>query len=829
MQRHLDIVAIGFGREMISQNTSTVPTESEQESPTTMRHHMTFVGALTGVTLLFFSPVLLHAHWGLFDDPSLILQSSRRLMDDPSTISYILSAQMRMGIFYWVTVLWRLFPENPTGYFATNCVLMSSAITMLYCICYKLTRNARISCLSSATVLASPALFEVIYTLDKQEVYFPFLFSAVILLHLIASRCKTIMLPLLALGAALCSTGAYLSKETSIILSLFSGVLLLTNLIFASGNRLPVFIRYGVMFAATTVPLLILKLMIFPTLSDHYVVMTFEIQKLLAKTWQYATVVPDFFLILLYTTCSGLCLALSKTYTRQSEPWCGFISLLVASIASTAALISFDTFAGVLMYIWLPIYFFLAPCLAFAFTNLPNAINLGSRINKIFVVALLALLLSQIPTRFLQAQFQFSFDAMTAQLAQKLCTIANESKVPIICAMPTYSVGETEIPEQIETHVRSILQNRYYETKSEKTSGQKFTMLNYLSPDCDNVHEAGDPPNTYKLAQFRGKALSYTNECPPDYVGWTGFQILNGATPFQEWVKRPYGQNNLLIVPYGEVTPDTILYRGTGIFAHPWKLKLLNFPQLTFEDIGHVERKLTNLLGHRQTMGWRILKVTAAAPVTLATSTDGWLKGDGKVFYTNNDSKPYLKIITKQPAPQALLISQKNMDDEVVVPQTRGYETNVLLPLKNKPAFGALTMRSLDGNQRFHIDKVEYTSDDLPLKIPFLTVSPDQWLLNNALIVYSPTQQGGWLEFGTKEKHAEIQIQGAKSSYHLNFEGNSTRIPLEDGKPFSNGLKYLKLSSKNPLFLKPDERPLLLHCDMHQLVLHGQTKQTKRP
>lgn len=698
---------------MISQNTDTVSMELQQKSHTPMRQHIIFVAALIAVALVLFSPVLLHAHWGTFDDPSLILQSSRRLMDNPSTLTYILAAQMRMGIFYWVTVLWRLFPENPTGFFATNFLLISGALAMLYCICFKVTRNARLSALSSAVVLASPSLFEVIYTLDKQEVYFPFLFAAVILTHLQASRCKVLTLPFLAALSALCATAAYLSKETSVVLSLFSGAFLLANLVFASQSRLQILIRNGTMFAATALPLVILKLMIFPTINDKYVVMTFDASKLLAKTWQYATVVPDFFVVLLYTTCSGLYLLFKLKSKRQNNSWSAFVALLFAALTSTAALISFDTFAGVLMYIWLPIYIFLAPSLAYSFANLPETAH-GKQINKLFTVVFAALLITQIPTRFLQAQFQFSFDAVTTQLAQKLSTIALDSKTPVICAMPTYSVGETEIPEQIETHVRNILTKRYYETDSEKTSGQQFTMLNYLSPDCENIHEDGDPPNVYKLAQFRGHGLTYKNDCPPNYIGWTGFQILNGATPFQEWIKRPYGLDDFLIVPYGEVTPDAIQYRGTGIFAHPWSLKLLNFPQFKLVDVGHVERKLTNLLGHRQTMGWRILKVTAAEPVSFETSTDGWLKGDGKVFYSHDGNRPLLEIISNQPAPKAFAIEQSDAATEVISSELKNGITRLVIPLKSKATTGTIRIKAVEGNGRLHIDKARYANAQLP-------------------------------------------------------------------------------------------------------------------
>ncbi|MFN8553673.1 MAG: hypothetical protein U0103_19545 [Candidatus Obscuribacterales bacterium] len=803
---------------MISQNTSTVPMQSEQQSRTTMRQHTVFIAPLIGITLLFFSPVLLHAHWGLFDDPSLILQSSRRLMDDPSTLSYILAAQMRMGIFYWVTVLWRLFPENPTGFFATNFLLISGALTMLYGICYKLTGNAKVSALSTATVLASPSLFEVIYTLDKQEVYFPFLFSAVVLLHLVASKCKPVLLPLFAVLSALCATAAYLSKETSIILALFSGVLLFANVIFARGNKREALARHTLMFVATIAPLLVLKFMVFPTINDKYVVMTFDIHKLLAKAWQYAVVVPDFFAMLTFTTGSGIYLAFSKKFYKSTESWSGFVALLAAALASAVALISFDTFAGVLMYIWLPIYFFLAPCLAFSVVNLPNTLTAGKQITRGFIAGLVLLLLSQIPTRVLQAQYQFSFDAMTAELARKLSIIASDSKEPIICAMPTYSVGETEIPEQIETHVRSILQKRYYETKSEKTFGQKFTMLNFLSPDCSNVHEAGDPPNTYKLAEFRGHSLSYTNECPPEYVGWTGFQILNGATPFQQWVKRPFGKNDLLIVPYGEVTPDAIQYRGTGIFAHPWKLKLLNFPQLKLEDVGHVERKLTNPIGHRQTMGWRILKVTEAEPVTFETSTDGWLKNDGKIFYHRDAAKPVLKITSNQPAPQAVTIEPSPSGKAETIVRSKDKDSTVIeIPLTERQERGVLKLHTIGEGSKLHIDAATYEGTAHPIETPFLPLTADGWLVNGSWIVYAPKDANKVLTITTLQPYADTIVSGEKDSFQLTAKEGVAKIPLHDGVPINANLLRLQLHSGNPITSSSDHREMVLHCDKYSV------------
>ncbi len=628
-------------------------------------------------------------------------------MDDPSTISYILAAQMRMGIYYWVTVLWRLFPENPTGFFTTNFLLISAALVALYSISFKLTQNARISFFCSAAVLASPSLFEVIYTLDKQEVYFPLLCTVVILAHLLAINCKIRTLPVLSILCALCGTACYLSKETGAILCLFSAAILFSNLIARTRNSGELFLRFGPLFCSSLAPLLILKFLIFPVLAEHYVTMTFDLQKLLLKTSQYVTAVPDFFLIMAYCCVGGLWLTLAKTHTKNNWQWCAFLSLLFSSVAATAALISFDTFATVLIYIWLPIYFFMLPCFAYVLSALPSAAGaVGSKANKVFITALLVLLCTQLPTRILQAQFQFSFDALTGDLARKLSSLVTESRSPIVCAMPTYTVGETEIPEQIETHVRNLLQKRYYETKSEKTTGQRFSMLNYLSSDRANKHLPTDPANVFRLAQFRGRSLTYINECPSDYVGWSGFQILNGATPFQEWVRRPYGKDDLLIVPYGEVAPDTILYRGAGIFAHPWQIKILNFPQLTFKDVGRVERKLYNLVGHRQTIGWKILRVTSAEPVALNTTTDGWLASGNQIFYRSIPDRPVLRIISNQPVAPSLALIQPKVLETVIIPKNEADRFIIDLPLNTHTPIGSLQLLDLRGHSRLHVDEV---------------------------------------------------------------------------------------------------------------------------
>ncbi|HEY9676795.1 MAG TPA: hypothetical protein V6C76_02250 [Drouetiella sp.] len=762
--------------------------------------------------MVLYLPVLLHAHWGTFDDPSLILQSSRRLMDDPTTVAYILAAQMRMGIFYWVTVLWRLFPENPTGFFATNCLLISTALALTYFTTFKLTNNPKLSCMTTSLALASPSLFEVIYTLDKQENYFPFLFSAVILFHIIIGNCKKWMILPIALLAGVLATGSYLSKETGIILSVLSGTFLVANLLWADRQRREICFRFGLIFVAVTMPYVILKYAIFPVINDKYVVVTFDLAKLLTKTIQYALVVPEFFVSLIGTLGGALALSFSKVIDKNSQEWCAFVALLFSSLAATAALISFDTFAGTLVYIWLPIYFLLLPAFGYVLVKIPTAFGQKGKLFRTLFLSLFAILLiGQIPSRFLQAQFQFSFDSMTSELSDKLAEISKVDRTPTIAALPTYSVGETEVPEQIETHVRSRLTNRYYETKTEKIDGQQFTMLNYLSPICSNVHEPGDPPDVFRLALFRGKGLTYRNLCAQNYVGWTGYQILNGATPFQEWVKRPFGKGSLLVIPYGEATPDTILYRGSGMFAHPWKLKTMNFPQFSFDDIAHVERKLTYIGHHRQTIGWRILRVTDAAPVALATSSDGWLKNSAPIFCENTGDKPILVLESKQPGAQVFVAKFENKNEQVILPayKDNGFSVSIRIPHKSEAE--QCTLEGFDG-ARLHVDRAFYKADAKNETPPYVCKTFDNWILQNGYIIYSKEQSGKVLQLITDQKSADVQLKTHNSISELKPAQGIFSIKLVDGEPIANDLFYLQLRSNQPLASSTEKRQLLIHC-----------------
>lgn len=604
--------------------------------------HLLIASSLVGATLLLFLPVILQPHWGQFDDANLILACGRRLLDDPSFRSFlILSGGTRVGLFLWTTALWPFFADNPAAYYTVNFVVFSLTLILFYLMSLKLTSNRCVSACSSALILTAAGLFEVIYTLDKQELYLPCLFSVVVLSHLIALDCKKRTLAAAFALTLFCSIASYYTKECGAILCLFS-VLFLASTMIASprANRLQAGIRIGILSLLTVVPYLCIHGLSSPT--NGYIQLTFSVATLSKKVANLFFADPVFVLLLLFVLASWIRLTLSRHFSKSTLDWSALTALVASTWAASLALLCYDTGESILLYIWLPVYVFLIPAVASSIQNLsnlsPQVLNAKTIFGIIFAIAIV-----QLPARVVQSQFQFQMDALLGSLADSLASYARESKTRILAAAAVFDVSSNEVPENIETFVRSKLESNYYDKKDERTGQYKFSMLNFLSDQQQPAHLESDPPEIFRMREFRGSKLEYKTEFPVQYVGWSGFQILAGSTGYGRWVRRPFTTGDLLIVPYGDLQPNAVLYRGCGMFANPWQTQLWRFAQLTLDEIGYVERKIVVLGGHRITIGWRILRVTASQPLSANLTSTGNLNGQ-PIYYRFESTMPTLRI-----------------------------------------------------------------------------------------------------------------------------------------------------------------------------------------
>ena len=194
------------------------------------------------------------------------------------------------------------------------------------------------------------------------------------------------------------------------------------------------FARALVLFAAVVVPAVVLNVVYAPMHPqvEHYVQVTFNIQKILERFVQHAQATPVFFALLAAVTI----FALSSMWRRADIGFGAnqliFISLLISCLVATAALLCFDTYDMVLLYIWYPIYSFLLPCFSYVLSCTENR---SSRVEQAFYrTALSVIVLASIiklPDQMLQSQFQFAMDILTGELCNKLAE--HSARVSIQC------------------------------------------------------------------------------------------------------------------------------------------------------------------------------------------------------------------------------------------------------------------------------------------------------------------------------------------------------------------------------------------------------------
>ncbi|MBS1954404.1 MAG: hypothetical protein JST89_09460 [Cyanobacteria bacterium SZAS-4] len=688
-------------------------TSSIARATSNLTHHWECI-SLIAITFILFLPVINNPHWGQFDDAVLSLQNGRRALDDPSfTRSLLTTGGTRVGIFLWAVTLWKVFAGNPAGYYITNFVIFAATACLLYWICFQLTRKRFLSAISSACIFTAAGLFEVIYTLDKQELFLPLLFAIVILAHIYSLTCRKFTFFIDLMLCLVCSVASYYTKECSAILCVFSAsfflaVLLSSKKLVDPQAKIAV-AKTAVFSIATIAPYLYIHGLTPPT--NGYIQLTFVPAVLLRKFWLLVNIDPVFFVILVLVTVSWLKLTFSRDTDRSQLWWRALTACTVSTWITIAALLCYDTGRVLLLYIWLPVYAFLLPAFACSLDQLKSS-TIQLRIRKFVLVAVLIATISQLPARAVQGQFQFQMDALMAALSEQLAEMARQKQGQVLGAMPFFETGNSEVPEQLECYVRSRLQQNYYDKKTEKTDQYKFAMLNFLSTDCRKKHLESDPADVFRLEEFRGVNPAYKDQCPTNYVGWSGIQLLAASTPEQNMVRRPFAAGNLLLVPYGDITHAAIRYRGSGIFSYLWQSQLFVFPQLTLQERGNVERKITLLGGHRRTMGWRIFEVTDSQPLAAKLKLDGLLSDDEPLFYKYDESKPVLKIKIREPFSAPITCTFFD-GTKITVSKESGSNAIFDIPLKDgaeakKPLW--LKLKSSDSSQIIYVDKMELST-----------------------------------------------------------------------------------------------------------------------
>jgi hypothetical protein len=781
------------------------------------RGHIITLVTLAAIALALFWPVLFHTHWGLFDDTVVTIQPGRRFLVDPSSFSYALSSGMRSGLFVWNLLLWKIFPENPTAFYVINFGITVMNIGVIYLLSYGMSKNVFLSSLTAFLFFFSTGLFEVIFTLDKQESYLPLLFGVVLMAHMIGRKIHSKFVPALSVLIMLASAASYFTKETSAVLLIFSGSLaILVSMQTARNSSLTKNkrdrYRAWLFFLMTALPYIVLKYGIFPPSSaEQYVVVTFDTAKLLKKLMQYVLLMPDFFIEL------GLCFSfwiyaiVSKLPSNNREQFLFFSCCLLSALAATLALISFDSFDTPLMYIWLPIYVFILPALAYVFSN-----GLQNHTKRIFTRISLALCLAfivtvQVPKLFILEQVQFAMDDLTSRLAVELGSLSQSSKSQILGAMPLFDYISSDIAENIECFVRSKLVKGYYFPASEKAKDYQFAMLNFLTKNCMDVSTNGQ----YIMPTLRGRSTEYQSLNPPGFVGWSGFQHLALGTSEHHWVKRPFGIDNLLIVPYGNLKGDALAYRGAGLFANDLQSQIKPLsPQLRFLPIRNIERKIISLNGGSQVMGWKILKVISAEPA-LVKSTDTRKNCD--IIYHFDPLRPVMAISSRDPVPPFIRYGLKQFAVFHRIGELNIVELN--LPHTDDKQVGTLRLNWPVQYGGLHIDSIELKQKlSEPSDALEICKQIDGWLIDNSAIIYTPELKGKTLILETEvPSSTELSLNGRRTVSN-GPASHELRISLANGFQTSDGRFLIVINSNTPLTVPGDPRKLIFNVKSYRVL-----------
>jgi hypothetical protein len=759
------------------------------------------ISVLIFASILLCLPVLTKPHWGTFDDANIIVQLGRRLHEDPSTLTYITTgAPKRAGYFLLLMLLWKLFPENPGAYFLLNSLVFAATLVFTYVNALLLSRRPWLSFATTCLMLTIPGLFEVIYTLDKQEVYLPFLFSMCILVQTVNFRfapSRTQML-LSALTLSLTSLIAYSFKETSGLLILFSGVVCISAWFQGKAQNYSR-LKASISLVATMLPYIFILLR---GVDHQYISLTFDPTQVITKLLAYAQLMPLYFVILFLNLFALIPLWRSRSasennYHRDSSL---YLALVACCIAAPIAFASFDTFNALLLYIWFPIYVFLLPALALAIASLANK---RKNLEAAAILSMIVFTLMDFPVEWLRGQFQVSMDTLTHEVAKSGAVLCKGSSSQIVGALPTFNPMAYEVPEDVEFFIRDQLEPGYFDKANEKPSEHNFAMLNFLTTNMDNA-ELSSLKKDFRLPV----PSSYL--CQPDFTGWRGYQMLTGATPFRHWVSRPFPKNSLLFIPYGNV-PQKIAHRGQGLFGNDVQNNLYCFPQLKLAEVCTLEKNIHNIYGEKYKLGWKIYRVLDAQPISLPGATsDSWLSSDQKLFY--NSPKRILEFESTQPISANWLVIDEQGKTQDFSTRLQGgrLHANVYLP-KAEPGRHWVQFHNKNKNEKLHCDMVRLTT--AREMGPRLELTMDSWLIDGATISFDDEVNNHKLFLKSDMNFANgIFVQGLNKT-SVKVHDHMIEIPLSDGCRLQNGLQCLTIHAAVPLQLQRENehRPLIIH------------------
>lgn len=598
---------------------------------------LSFRLALFLLTTIAMTPVLLRPHWGMFSDPGQILDTCHSIFGHHATFSEM--ARLACGdfrpVFHLVNfAVWAIWPENPLPYFLLKWFCFALTVDLTFQIAYLLTDSEKTALICAIGWFLTYPTYEVIYTLDKGEIYLALLFAFVISAHLNAmrlSRQGTIATRNIFLGASVllgCLALTFTKLPGNLVLA-YAGLPLVTTIVRTLGNsdqkrrtieiRLQDPVQNWRLFFFGACLLATISFIGFYVAGEGYKhpygETSLSLPYLLSQLKSYSEGIPEFFACMLFTAAGFF---LSRDRPESINNWRRQEAIMLA-LTSTLGAAALLTWKSQIAYSYYPLYSFLLP----AFAYVVNGYWSRFKIVPVIISTIYAAIL--LPSRFVDAQEQFQMDALFANLAKLVASSSLPIKNSVI--VPMTHQASAELGEELEFMTCHFAKKQplHYELLTPEMVAQQTVT----PPRISNVILGSSGDSKKDLSDLHEEFFLAKN-----FVESPGFYKL---TYFREnnpnWLVENVLPGDILLIPYGDLHLSKIPFRGLSLFIKPESAKLGSYQYLEPKPIFRVEKSIHDLFGRVQKMGWLAVQFTKDCKYSLSLADYGWLQNPCTIYF----------------------------------------------------------------------------------------------------------------------------------------------------------------------------------------------------
>lgn len=685
------------------------PGKSSQESVVTI----CLCALLAALCLLTMAPILIHPHWGMLSDPVQIIDTCTRLYSagfDWNTWQRNIWVDFRPGFHLLDLILWAVTPNSPYGYYLLRWFCFACTVCFTFSNTFMLTQSRQVSFVSSSFWFLAYPTYEVIYTLDKGEVYLAFLFSGAVQCYLRGAT--TVRQPsmkdwkrgilLYLVGWIFCTTYAIFTKQTGLLMVGYSFITVVLAILNRFNNSVPTATRLslalsipirrngGLLWSALCFSLTLAELAFYRALFVHfgglqfkYGETSFEPTFICAQLAVYCRAIPEFFALFLFATVIVLPHAWKSIQKRDKDSWLPLQSLALV-FTTTGGIIALCAWKSKVAYIWYPLFAMLLPAVGYSMMVAFSRIRLAP-----FALLGLACTIC-LPWRIVDGETQYFMDATFNRMIAKLASLPRELGHDTNVIVKLKEQTSAELGEEIEAAVAALPISRVVRTAKCNNSISIYNIIRNASgdwsEDCKTLTEESARAADYKAIPGLNKLMFLRDTLP-------------------HWRVSNVAIGDILLMPYGNVPLSAVPYRGLLCFAKPPNALPESVPQLGLKFIFAIEKNFARVNGNQTKIGWMAFEITKTPPIALPLGDYGWFLNKGKIYFAPDDLKNRTLIMkTKASIVDSINIIDTKQLRTIQLPKSNGV---IEIPLGTTGKLEVVSPQNVGAPVVFQVQQVD--------------------------------------------------------------------------------------------------------------------------